>query len=413
VGSGMREVRNDSEQASAGRLIIPSLALSRITTRTGGILTGLFLVDIGLTFGASVGVIGQIPTLSSIVAMAFALLIGVLSVRFSYKALLRIGLLFYAASSLGCFLAPNYATMLLSYSLTGIGIAMVNPMSVALVGEHIPLDGKPSAIGWIFTAMALSSSFIVGPIMTYLSGVGGWRMAFLGYSLPIALMSIALSYFGIPSVSRSTAVVGPEKRYLEGFRELFRNRSAVACLVGSVLSSASFQGLLVYGIPFYREKFLVPKELTALLWAGMPLGFSIGSQFSGRFVNRFGRKPLTVLGLLLSSLFTVLYANVPGFWLSVTLAYLTCIFAGVRGTAASSLAGEQMPEFRGTMMASNVAGINLGSALGSALGGVMLVWWGWEAFGVVLGGMGIVASLVYQLWTINPPLYRPISGSTR
>jgi len=83
VGSAMREDRDDSEQASAGRLIIPSLALSRITTRTGGILTGLFLVDIGLTFGASVGVIGQIPTLSSIVAMAFALLIGVLSVRFS------------------------------------------------------------------------------------------------------------------------------------------------------------------------------------------------------------------------------------------------------------------------------------------------------------------------------------------
>ncbi len=64
----MREVRDYKEQPSAGRLIISSLALSRITTRTGGILMGLFLVDIGLTFGASVGVIGQISTLSSVVA---------------------------------------------------------------------------------------------------------------------------------------------------------------------------------------------------------------------------------------------------------------------------------------------------------------------------------------------------------
>ena len=400
--SDMREVRDYKEQSSAGRLIISSLALSRITTRTGGILMGLFLVDIGLTFGASVGVIGQIPTLSSVVAMVFALLMGVLSVRYSYKALLRMGLLFYAVSSMGCVLAPNYATILLSYSLTGIGIAMVNPMSMALVGEHMPLDRRPIAISWIFTAMALSSSFIAGPVMTYLSGFGGWRMAFLGYSLPIALMSIVLSYIGIPTVSRSTAIVGSEKSFLEGFRELFRNRSAVACLIGSVLSSASFTGLVVYGISFYREKFLVPKELTALLWAGMPLGFSIGSQFSGRFVNRYGRKPLTVLGLLLSGLFTVLYANVPGFWLSVTLAYLTCIFAGVRSTAASSLTVEQMPEFRGTMMSSNTAGYNLGSALGSALGGVMLVWWGWEAFGVVLGSLGIVASLVYHLLTLDP-----------
>jgi predicted MFS family arabinose efflux permease len=401
----MKEVRDDKKQPLASRLIISALALSRITTRTGGILMGLFLVDIGLTFGTSVGVIGQIPTLSSVIAMVFALLMGVLSVRYSYKALLRMGLLLYAVSSLGCTLAPNYVTILLSYSLTGIGIAMVNPMSIALVGEHIPLDRRPTAIGWIFTAMALSSSFIAGPVMTYLSGFGGWRMAFLGYSLPIAIISIVLSYIGIPTVSSSPAIIVSEKSFLKGFREMFRNRSAVACLIGSVLSEASFTSIIVYGISFYREKFLVPRELTALLWAGMPLSFSIGSQFSGRFVNMYGRKPLTVLGLLLSGLFTVLYTNTPGFWLSVTLAYLTCMFAGVRNTASNSLTVEQIPEFRGTMMSLNTASSSLGSALGSALGGLMLVRWGWELFGSVLGSLGIVASLVYHLLTIDPTVF--------
>jgi predicted MFS family arabinose efflux permease len=361
-------------------------------------------VDIGLTFGARVGVIGQIPTTSSILAMVLALLMGVLSVRFSYKSLLMTGLVFYAASALGCAIAPGFTAMLLSYSLTGVGIAMVNPMSVALVGELIPLEQRPMAIGWIFILMALSSSFVAGPFMTYLSGIGGWRMAFLGYPLPIALMSIVLSYIGIPSISHSKRVRGAETKLMEGFRELFKHRSAVACVIGSILGAASFTSIIVYGISLYREKFLVPQELTALLWLGMPLSNAIGNLFGGRYVNRFGRKPLTILGAFLMGLSTILYTNVPGFWLSLSLAYLCCMFAGVRGTASDSLTVEQMPQFRGTMMSSNAAGYNLGSAFGSAIGGVILVWLGWEALGVALGGMGIVASLVIYLFTIDPTI---------
>lgn len=405
MGEGEKAI-DDRAQDSSGKLIIPSLGLSRITTRTGGILTGLFLVDIGLTFGVGVGVIGQIPTTSSVLAMVLALLMGVLSVRFSYKSLLMMGLLFYAASALGCALAPGFTAMLLAYSMTGVGIAMVNPMSVALVGEHIPLERRPMAIGWIFILMALSSSFVAGPVMTYLAGIGGWRMAFLGYPLPIALMSIVLSYIGIPSISHSTKVRGAETKLMEGFRALFKHRSAVACVIGSILGAASFTSIIVYGVSLYREKFLVPQELTALLWLGMPLSNAIGNLFGGRFVNRFGRKPLTILGAFLMGVSTILYTNVTGFWLSMTFAYLCCMFAGIRGTASDSLTVEQMPQFRGTMMSSNAAGYNLGSALGSAIGGTMLVWLGWEALGVVLGGMGIAASLVIYLFTVDPTTNR-------
>ncbi len=401
----MTEFSDDRGRDSSGRLIISSLGLSRITTRTGGILTGLFLVDIGVTFGASVGVIGQIPTTSSILAMVFALLMGVLSVRFSYKSLLLTGLLFYAVSALGCGLAPGFTAMLLSYSLTGVGIAMVNPMSVALVGEHIPLDRRPMAIGWLFLFMGLTSSFVAGPVMTYLSGIGGWRMAFLGYPLPIALMSIVLAYIGIPSIPRRTGVGDAATKHLEGIRELFKNRSAVACVIGTILGAASFTSIIVYGISLYREKFLLPKELTALLWSGMPLSNIMGTTFSGKFANRFGRKPLTIVGAFLMGLSTILFTNVPGFWLSVALAYLCCLFAGIRSTASDSLIVEQMPTFRGTMMSLNVAGFNLGSAFGSAVGGGILVWLGWETLGVVLGGLGIVASLVFYLFTIDPTIH--------
>jgi len=48
------------EKRSPGKLVLPSLVLSRFAIAGLEILTGLLLIEIGLTFGCSVGVVGQI-----------------------------------------------------------------------------------------------------------------------------------------------------------------------------------------------------------------------------------------------------------------------------------------------------------------------------------------------------------------
>jgi hypothetical protein len=107
------------------------------------------------------------------------------------------------------------------------------------------------AIGWIFILMAGYNI----PVR-----IGRSCMAFLGYPLPIALMSIVLSYIGIPSLSHSTSVWDAEIKHLEGFRELFKHRLAIACVIGSILGSASFTAIIVYGISLYRRNSWLPKS---------------------------------------------------------------------------------------------------------------------------------------------------------
>jgi predicted MFS family arabinose efflux permease len=123
------------QKRSPGRLTLPALVVSRFAIEVPGILTGLLLIDIGLTFGYSVGVAGQIRTICSIVAVFFALLMGILSVRFKHKLLLMTGLLLVSISALACSFASSFNVMLLSYSISGLGMAMVSPMAFALVGE--------------------------------------------------------------------------------------------------------------------------------------------------------------------------------------------------------------------------------------------------------------------------------------
>ena len=71
-------------------------------------------------------------------------------------------------------------------------------------------------------------------------------------------------------------------------------------------------------------------------------------------------------------------------------------------SAANNLTLEQVPEFRGTMMSIDTAAINLGSALGTALGGLALLSFDYEGLGIALGVMGVAAAVVFYLLTTDP-----------
>jgi len=389
------------EKSSPGRLFLPSLAFSYFATGPLGVLISLLLIDIGETFGVSEGVMGQINTLYSIVAVVFALLMGILSLRFKHKSLLLIGLLFIGISALGCLVAPDFNMMVVSYSLSGLGWAMISPMCVTLIGEHFSLEKRASAVGWIIVGGALP--FVIGaPIIASIASLGGWRLAIIEFVIPVLLASILLAFIGLPSISHSRQPTVNGKTYLRSFKDVLSSRSAIACLIGDALRSASCIAILIYGASFFRKRFLVPIDFASIWILGAASCYTLGSLVSGRVVNRFGRKTSTVLTAFLAGIFTITYACVLNLWLSLALSLIGSWFFGMVTSAANSLTLEQVPEFRGTMMSIDTAAINLGSALGTALGGLALVFFDYEGLGIVLGVMGVTAAIVFHFLTTDP-----------
>lgn len=390
-----------AEKRSLGRLFLPSLAFSYFATSPPGILMGLLLIDIGLTFECPVGVMGQINTVSSIVAVVSALLVGVLSVRFRHKSLLIIGLLFLSISALGCPLASNFNLMLISYSLTGLALAMITPMTFALIGEHFPLEKRANAVGWIVAGGSLA--YVIGaPVISHIAGLGGWHLAFFGFVLPVSLVSLFLAFIGVPSISLSHQPAISKGAYLRSFKEVLSNISAVACLVGSILRMASFAAMLYYAMSFFRQRFLVSTDFASIIMLWAALCYTFGSLVTGRFVNRLGSKPLTALTALLAGVFTISFVYLPNLWISLALTSLGAWFFGMSASASSTLTLEQSPRFRGTMMSINSAALNLGSAVGAAIGGLVLVLFDYEALGLTLGALGVVAAIVFHLLTVDP-----------
>lgn len=141
--------------------------------------------------------------------------------------------------------------------------------------------------------------------------------------------------------------------------------------------------------------------MASLLISGIALVFTLGSLFSGRYVNKFGRRRLTVFSTFLLGLFTISYTIVPIFLLSFVIVCIGSFIGGVRVTASSSLTLEQVPEYRGTMMSINSAAYSLGGTLGSTVGGIILTFFGWEMLGLILGIFAIIASIIFYFLVID------------
>ena len=206
------------KKGSVGRLFLPSLVLSRFATTPRGIILSLLLIEIGLTFGLPVGVTGQIGTAGSIAAFASSLLMGIMSIRFKHKSLLMTGLLLLSVALLGCSQAPNFILLLMFTILAGLGAAMVMPMTTTLVAKHLPLQKRARAIGLLMAT--LSVSYLIGaPVISYISDIGGWRLAFLVYALPFPLLGLLLDVKGLPHESESEQTSTSKRSLTDGYKE--------------------------------------------------------------------------------------------------------------------------------------------------------------------------------------------------
>jgi predicted MFS family arabinose efflux permease len=366
-----------------------------------GMLSGLQLIDIGETFNVTVAIAGQILTFSFVISVIFSLLTSILTLRYNHKLLLQIGLTAYAVSAIGCFMAPNFTTMVASYSLTGIGYALTTTMVFTLAADLFPVEKRGAVIGWIIAGM--SGSYIVGAIVVpYLQSIGGWRGTFIGYMLPSTVLALVLATTSIPRHEYDPQTSSKSSSLKESFKEVFSNRSAISSLVGLLFAMAAWQAVLTYFSSFFREWFnLTISEASILILFAATL-YTFGGIASGRMVNRVGRKPLTVVPILIAGIAIITYSRLPNVMLSGVIFCVGCLLVGMMDAASTNLIVEQLPAFVGVMVSLSRAVTQFGFSVGSSLGGVFLLLYGYQDMFLLLGSLAIASAIVFHFFTIDP-----------
>ncbi len=394
-------VQNNEETQPRG-LFIPSLILAACAIQPSAILVSLLLIDIGISFDQPVGIMGQIQTAASIIGVIAAILMGIWSVRYQRKSLLVVGLTIYGISAVGCFLAPNFITILIAYSISGAAVAMVLPMNYALIGDHISPEKRAGSIGTVLTGVAIFA-IVCTLLFGFIASIIDWRFIFLIFIIPFAFLGIIFVIRGVPSSSASSEITEHDKMHFwDGIKGILSNRSALACQGGNIFSTSVWLSLVLYISSFFRDQFGVSIEFVSIIFILAALGNIIGNLSASKFSDKFGKKPVTVLSSIIVGGLVATFFNMPSVELAIVAGIIVAFFAGIFSPTFISLSLEQVPKFRGSMMSINSASSRVGEAVGAGLGGIVLVIFSYEILGIALGLMSFIGSIIFYFFVIDP-----------
>jgi predicted MFS family arabinose efflux permease len=336
----------------------------------------------------------QMNTASAIFGIITALILGSLSVMFDHKNLLIIGLLMIFAGMCGSSLAPNIIIMILSFALTGGGIAVVTSMSNTLVADLFNTRDRATIIGKIFAGRSLANLFGT-PLIGLLAGYGGWRLGFSGFIIPLSLVTIILVYLFIPRVLQNHS---GSSDVTVGFREIYTHKNAVGSILGSLFATSATSILFVYNASYLRQTFEISTNIVSILMAVNGIFLTFGTLNSGKLCKIWGVKNVVIgLTAILGIFFAVYLGGFLDIYMTALLGFFSSCLTGIRISSSSSLNLEQIPTHKGTIMAATTAGDNIGTILGTSLSGLILLKSGFNQISVLIIIFMIISIIMYKI----------------
>ncbi|GGZ72772.1 MFS transporter [Streptomyces bluensis] len=405
-------------------LIAVCVALMAVIASVSGL--NVAQPDLAVAFGASQSTILWIINIYTLGLAALLLPLGAVGDRFGRKPMLLAGLTVFGVASAAAALAPSAEVMLTARLFSGVGAAMIMPITLAVITSTFPEGERGRAIG-VWTGVAGGGGILGMFLSAALVDVATWRWLFV---LPVALVIVALTMTlrSVPNsretsghpfdtVGALTSIVavtglifvlqeGPERGWtapatLLGLAvgiiaagafvawELRRREAALldVRLFGErSLAGGSITLLVLFGVQAGVFVVLFPFFQAVLGWSGllstlalMPMAVLMmaASGLAPRLAARIGPRATMTTGILLTGAGLALMAalvSVDGGYLSLLPGMLAMgIGMGLSMTPSTEAITSALPrERQGVASALNDVTREFGTALGVALLGALL-----------------------------------------
>ncbi|WP_353227457.1 MFS transporter [Novosphingobium sp.] len=129
--------------------------------------------------------------------------------------------------------------------------------------------------------------------------------------------------------------------------------------------------LIIPLLPFYGHALHASPVAVTLLFAAYSFGGIFGELWWGRLSDRIGRRPVLIGATAATALSYVAFAFVPNLALALVVRVATGFFSGTVGVCQSVIADVTRPEDRARSIGLLGAALNLGFAIGPAIGGLL------------------------------------------
>jgi MFS family permease len=353
----------------AGHYIVGTVCIGAFMGQLDASIVTVALPHIGLGLHTGGGAARWVLLAYLLVLLGALAGVGQLADRFGRKLLYTYGFAVFTLGSALCGLAPTLGWLIAARVLQGLGAAMLQANSVAIIREALP-SGAALTRGIGVQGAAQALGLALGPALGgLLLALGGWRLIFL-VNLPVGVLGTVLGRLLLPRTAKHDAVPTAPTRS-GGALALLRTPAIVSGLGSGLIAYLVMFGTLLV-VPYYLAATHIDPALAGLQLAALPVALGILAPLAGRAARRCGERPLATGGLLLTGaglLELALCHDSPWRLLGLALAggglglFIPLNNASVMGAAPRSRAGLLGGILNTTR--------SLGAALGVALAGLL------------------------------------------
>ena len=273
------------------------------------------------SFDVGVAAASVIVSAFAFFRLVFAPAGGALVSRLGERPVYLTGLVIVALSSLATAFAQSYWQLLLFRGLGGVGSTMFTVSAMALLVRLAP----PAIRGRVTSAYA--SAFLVGGMG---GPVVGGALATFGLRLPFIIYAVALFVAaGVVGVflrgARLGSRDGDEQRPPMRVREALAHRTYRAAIVSAFANGWANFGVRVAILPQFAVAVYDATWVAGAALAVGAVGTALALQVGGRLADQLGRRPVVLIGLVI----TALGLGLLGLSQNLVMLLALCIVSGI------------------------------------------------------------------------------------
>lgn len=345
------------------------------------IIVGI-LTDLSISFNVDVSTVGYLVTTFAVIYAISTPFVTSLIGQKKLRNMLIIFMVIFTISNFITAIATSYS--ILTISRTFIALISGPIISIALAfGTHLaPQEKRAWLISWIFSGFSIASVFGV-PVGTWLSHQFGWRSAFYLITI-ISVLSIFLILLSLPGEFRQQA--SKTGRFIDQFAVL-KNTQVLLSVSITMFGLGSVYVVYTYLSPIFTDFLNIPISMVTIAFTAYGFMSLISNQLSGKLANRRGLHLMVkiyIFQIILMLAFSYLINNIIFGLLSIMILGLNMyLMNSPVQMNVLSIAEEKYPQSLVLASSLNPIFSNLGIALGSGVGGLIV-----KNFGIKNIGFG-------------------------